>query len=63
MTGVINAKGYYLEEKTAGLSTEVVFCYMSDRQERFGLLLFSDNSAERGHLVFPRREISCLIDL
>lgn len=36
-------------KKNAGLWTEVVLCYMSDRQERFGLLLFSNNGTERGH--------------
>ena len=58
MTGVINAQGYYPLEKSGGPLTEVVFCYMSDRQERFGLLLFRDDNVKRGHRLFTRQEIS-----
>lgn len=58
MTGVINAQGYYPSEKLLAPSTEVVFCYMSDRQERFGLLLFSDANVKRGHLLFTSQEVS-----
>lgn len=45
-------------KKSAGPSTEAVFCYMSDRQERFGLLLFCDDSVKKGHLLFTSQEIS-----
>lgn len=58
MTGVINAQGYYPLGKSVGPLTEVVFCYMSDRQERFGLLLFCDDNLKRGHLLFTSQEIS-----
>lgn len=47
--------------KIAGPLTEVVFCYMSDRQERFGLLLFCDANMKRGHLLFTESENILLI--
>lgn len=51
MTGVINVQGYYPMEKSVAPLTEVVFCYMSDRQERFGLLLFCSENVKRGHVL------------
>lgn len=51
-------------EKSAGLLTEVVFCYMSDRQERFGLLLFcGDNMKGGGGSLVHKSGNMLLIDL